>query len=172
MAQNKTSELPGYIALGGTSRKYKTPTGKTISRRQYEKLRASTPTPRPTKTPGQIARLKASISRYGELVTARQQNLEKQGISMGRRAIMQDPSFKLGIAVMNKTNKDREKYILKEFKISKGKHLRDRPKIDYEYRHAHPEMYGPDSPLSQFLVDIGRREPDWDFFVGDTNTNE
>jgi len=37
-------------------------------------------------------------------------------------------------------------------------------------REHDPELADPDGPLSRLLVGIGRRDPEWDWAVGDTPT--
>lgn len=37
--RKRSTLLPGYTRLGGSSRRYRTPSGQTISRRQYENIR-------------------------------------------------------------------------------------------------------------------------------------
>ncbi len=147
------ADLPGYRPIkGDVRRRMITPSGETISRRQYQKiLHGGT-------TPEQAAKqAKAEKPR-----TAQEERREKFGFTSKT-----DYADKLDAFTKhwNATHPGdqitrREAMGRNEFKYAYGIHSRQRDR-------KRPDR-SPTGEWAQALVDMGLREPEWDWAVGET----
>jgi hypothetical protein len=153
MAERKAS-LPGYQQLPGDSkRRVVTPTGEIISRRQYQKLLNEG-----------LAPEKAALQRKAEQPkTPQQERAERFGYTQ-----KSDYSDKLDNFV-KKWNADHpddppikkgEAMRMIEFRAAYAVHARQR-------NRKRPDT-SPTGAWAQALVEMGLREPEWDWAVGDT----
>lgn len=140
MAAKKPLKLKGYTALGGSSRKYRTPTGKIISRREYDNRRL--------KKEGWKNRSEAERFRTGRLYTEKRDKLERAGrkpreldIFSDWAAFVRDVDWEKVDEIWDTVQAERES---------------GEPRID------------PDGPLAEVLTLEGMRFPEWEWAVGDT----
>ncbi len=101
-----------YISLGGKSRRYKNvKTGKTISRRQYEKLnppQSLTKKLGAKKAKQRISKNREANARYMRLVDDYVRNKKREGLTVTKRGVRNAPQFKHIVRDLKGKNADRK----------------------------------------------------------------
>lgn len=138
----KNPLLPGYKALGGSARKYRTPSGETISRREYENRRLQG----------------YGWKSWGEYQKAKRSDdwLRLEGIYTRAREIKR--------STIGPTSEFALKSLATMRARDKVRNATSKKKI----MQAEDELYDAEGPLADWLVYVGVRQPEdyWD--VGDT----
>lgn len=147
------AELPGYQPIkGDPRRRVVAPSGEIISRRQYQKLQHEGLSPEEVARQAKAAKPK----------TPEQERRESLGVTQ-----KSDYASKLDAFVSHWNANHPDQRISKaeairsiEFKAAYATHarMRDRKRPDRS----------PTGPWAQALVEMGLREPEWDWAVGDT----
>jgi hypothetical protein len=145
--------LPGYQPIPGDSRRRViAPTGEVISRRQYQKLLNEGVSPE-----------KAAEQRRAEQPkTPRQERAEQFGYTQKSDYSDKLDSFTKKWNVEHEDDQISKREAMRriEFKAAYAEHARQRGR-------KRPDT-SPTGAWAQALVDMGLREPEWDWKVGDT----
>jgi hypothetical protein len=144
VAGKKPLRLKGYRALGGSSRKYETPRGKIISRREYDNRRL--------RKQGWKNRSEAERFRTGPIYTQKRSKLEAAGRKPKELDIFSDFAE-----------------FVRDIDWDKVNELWDEVEQERESGEA---RFDPNGPLAEVLAMEGARLPDWEWAVGDTPSGE
>lgn len=144
MAGWKAMPLPGYKFLGGSSRRYVTPTGEIISRRQYDNLRARD----------------AGWRSRSELEKFRRNKVARTGWSKWAHDVKQHS----GKRPTWRSYRDLKDVLDRRAKLKRLYPGLSGPDLD----RMDPVLIDPNGPLARILTDAGRRSSGMGNPVGDS----
>lgn len=142
--------LPGYTALPGSSRRYRTPDGEEISRRQYDNLRAR----------------QAGFENRSELERFRS---SREGRMWRFKARSHDRAARGDWELLADAREVERRRAALPTRIESDRHGRP---VEVTRDDDDPELVEADGALARLLVALGFRDADAHWNVGETNAQQ
>lgn len=142
--------LPGYKRLPGKDRRYRTPSGKTISRREYDNRRL--------KKLGWKNRYEMEQFRQ----SGKYNKWYKRLVESGKKP-SELTGFSTWAVTIRDTDPDRAEKEVQDIRKEYPKSRAGRKRADVD-----PRLRNPDGPLAELLVALGLRDSEDEWAVGDT----